>query len=768
MPHFYAQDGLFWLDDTPLLIQAGEFHYFRTPADQWRHRLGLLQAAGFNTLATYIPWLWHQPEPGVSDVDGHSHPMRDLAGFLDLAAGMGLWIIARPGPYIMAETINEGIPPWVLAQHPEIAFLTQHGERQNIVSYRHPAFLARVAEWYTAVFAVLTPRQVTRGGRILMVQLDNEMGMLPWVRNHLDLNPDTLARFARHVRETHRDGLAARYPGRSLKGMLRSALRNPRHARARPAVEDYRRFYRRYLRDYMNDLWSLARSQGLEVPPVVNIHGFSNGGKTFPIGLSQLIEVMALPGMISATDVYPLHLNEGNLHHILLVNALTTALHNPEQPLFSIEFQSGGNNDFSGTQMSLYDLHTRLSLAGGMRALNHYLFCDGENDPLLSPVRRHDWGHPVRKDGTLRPSYARYPRLSATLAAYGEALTRARPTPVTAVGVLLDDFMTEVNTTATESDTRLITHQRDTLLFDFIARGLALTQRAFSAIELARSELDPTPTPTLWVMVDQRCPAEIQAKLVAYMRAGGRLALVGRMPQFDRDHQPCRVLADAFEVTAIETQPPFRREDVHLFDDPAVPVDFVESYAGAFDAVFGTRQSGEVIGFSKTLGAGRGVMLGAALAAFTPADLAVFERMAALIDCPAPFALSAWADAHLSRGPLGDFLFVNHYRDDPLVTTLAYDGQPLLGGHALRLPAWRGAILPLDWRVRAGVTIHYATAEVTGVHEAGDTLSLTLDPPDFVAELSLVGYTCAQGSPLAGQRVKVVGTAGVVSLTRRT
>ena len=60
MSKFLHQDGQFWLDDQPVLIQAGEFHYFRTPQDQWRHRLGLLKAAGFNTLATYIPWLWHQ------------------------------------------------------------------------------------------------------------------------------------------------------------------------------------------------------------------------------------------------------------------------------------------------------------------------------------------------------------------------------------------------------------------------------------------------------------------------------------------------------------------------------------------------------------------------------------------------------------------------------------------------------------------------------------------------------------------------------------
>jgi len=50
MKQFYVKDGQFWLDDAPLFIHAGEFHYFRTPADQWAHRLGLLKAAGFNAV----------------------------------------------------------------------------------------------------------------------------------------------------------------------------------------------------------------------------------------------------------------------------------------------------------------------------------------------------------------------------------------------------------------------------------------------------------------------------------------------------------------------------------------------------------------------------------------------------------------------------------------------------------------------------------------------------------------------------------------------
>jgi beta-galactosidase len=145
MSSFYIQNGQFWLDGQPQLVQAGEFHYYRTPKDQWSHRLGLLKAAGFNALATYIPWIWHQLDEDQSDFDGRSHPMRDLAGFLDLAADMDFMIIARPGPYIMAETINEGIPPWVFRKYPQVAFISQEGKAQNVVSYLHPDFLACVS-----------------------------------------------------------------------------------------------------------------------------------------------------------------------------------------------------------------------------------------------------------------------------------------------------------------------------------------------------------------------------------------------------------------------------------------------------------------------------------------------------------------------------------------------------------------------------------------------------------------------------------------------
>ncbi|GAB4491536.1 MAG: beta-galactosidase [Anaerolineales bacterium] len=765
MPTFTIRHRQFWLDDQPLLLQAGEFHYFRTPADQWEHRLNLLKNAGFNAVACYIPWLWHQPQPALTDLDGHTHPMRNLAGFLDLAARMGLYVIARPGPYIMAETINEGIPPWVFEQNPQAAFIAQDGKPQNIVSYLHPHFLKNVQAWYQAVFAVLAPRQSTRGGNILLIQLDNEMGMPHWVRNIVDINPDTLERFAAWLREHY----PTRFPSGPLAGFLQTELSHPQAEYAAFLLEAYRRFYRAYLRQYAATLWDMAKAQGMEVPPVVNIHGFANGGKTFPIGLSQLVDVMELDGMVSATDVYPLFIGEGNFHQLLLVNEMTKALQNPAQPLFSIEFQAGGNQDFSGAQTSFYDLHTRLSLSVGMRAINHYLFFDGENDPILSPVKRHDWGHPVRKDGSLRRHYARYPRLSHTLAAYGRDLTLARPKTVTTIGFLLDQFMTEVNNSFTEEAARIITHQREVILFDFIARGLALTQRPFEALELSRAALDPVRTPTLWVMMERQCEAAVQQKLIDYLRAGGRLILAGRMCLEDFQHQPCTLLQDALGITRISGGEPFRAESIRALGYEEVPASFVERYEGQFDEVFATASDGGVTGFVKTLGKGKAMLFGAALAANTLEDLDLLHQMAKRMGIPPLFEMTDWVDMRLSQGENGNFLFVNNYQDDPIETTLSSAGERLFGGAPLQVAARRGLILPLEWQARPGVLIHYLTAEVVEIQESAQGLTLRLDPPQCTAELTLNGFTCAPtltAEAMDGQRWKVRAENGLLELLK--
>jgi beta-galactosidase len=771
MNKFFAAGGQFWLNDQPQFIQAGEFHYFRTPKKEWAHRLGLLKAAGFNAVASYIPWLWHQTGEGDSDLTGQSHPMRDLAGFLDLAADLGLMIIARPGPYINAETINEGIPPWVFQIYPQVAFVNQEGLPQNMVSYRHPDFLACVKQWYKAVFQILAPRQITRDGRIVLIQLDNEMGMISWVRNHLDINPDTIGKFAVYLKKNYGSQLAERYPSHRLEEFLANGIRSPQEAYGNLIVDDYRRFSREYLRNYTEFLWNEAKSNGMEVPPVINIHGFANGGKTFPVGISQLIEVMRMDGMVSATDVYPGFIGEGTYHQLLLVNEMVKAVQNPQQPLFSIEFQAGGNQDYSSGQSSMNDLHSRLCISNGMRAINHYLFCDGENHPVLSPTKRHDWGHPVRKDGTLRRHYYRYPRLSAALHAYGSDLILAQPRAVTTIGFQLDNFMTEVNNPFSQPETNIITHQRDDVLFDMIARGLALTHRPFNAIELESGILDVQKSPTLWVMMEKHCNPETQLKLINYIKSGGKLILAGRMCQEDFQNQECNLLKEAIGIKEIRSKNP-SNQDIDAFDFVDIPVSFVETYTGDFDNVFATQKNGEAVGFIKNIGKGKVMVFGAAMPANTLDDVEVVNQMALRMDCQPLFELSNWVDARMSIGEHGSFLFINNYQDDPVETTVEYDNTILFGGNSVQVQARRGVILPIEWEIRPGVLLHYLTSEVVAIVEDEFTLRIKTDQNSFFGEISVTSFFSidlpTRIQPGKSSRIKLHSNNGEILLYKIT
>lgn len=76
--------------------------------------------------------------------------------------------------------------------------------------------------------------------------------------------------------------------------------------------------------------------------------------------------------------------------------------------------------------------------------------------------------------------------------------------------------------------------------------------------------------------------------------------------------------------------------------------------------------------------------------------------------------------------------------------------------------ARRGLILPLDWRLGEGLTLHYLTAEVTEMIRSADEIRLNVVPERFRAEMSLPPGWEVEGArllahdPSAG-RVQVEG-----------
>src|SRR5690606_9938154 len=176
------------IDGKPQLIMCGEIHYFRLDRADWQDRIDKLKLSGCNAVATYVPWVIHEFEEGKIDLTGETRPELDFKAFVDLCEENGLYFFVRPGPFIMAEMKNEGLPFWVYEKHPEI--IPTGWDKQpattKTIDYLHPGFLRDVKNWYRAVMEIVEPK-LYPNGNVIAFQLDNEIGMLSWVSNCPDL-----------------------------------------------------------------------------------------------------------------------------------------------------------------------------------------------------------------------------------------------------------------------------------------------------------------------------------------------------------------------------------------------------------------------------------------------------------------------------------------------------------------------------------------------------------------------------------------------------
>lgn len=157
---FAVGDHDFLLDGKPLEIRCGEIHAARVPRQYWQHRLKMCKAMGLNAVCAYLFWNMHEPRPGEFDFSGQA----DAAEFCRIAQREGLWVILRPGPYACAEWEMGGLPWWLL-KNPDVKPRT-----------RDPRFLGPAKAWLKEVGRQLASLQVTRGGPIIMVQVENEYG----------------------------------------------------------------------------------------------------------------------------------------------------------------------------------------------------------------------------------------------------------------------------------------------------------------------------------------------------------------------------------------------------------------------------------------------------------------------------------------------------------------------------------------------------------------------------------------------------------------
>ncbi|WP_167357045.1 beta-galactosidase [Paenibacillus pectinilyticus] len=145
------------------IILCASLFYFRLPRGLWKERLQQVKAFGYNAIDVYFPWNHHEIEEGVWDFTGE----KDVAHFLQEASETGVWVIARPGPYICSEWDGGALPAYL--------FVKENMRLRD----NDPSYLQHVARWYGQILPIIQSYEEGKGGSVIAVQLENELDYYP-------------------------------------------------------------------------------------------------------------------------------------------------------------------------------------------------------------------------------------------------------------------------------------------------------------------------------------------------------------------------------------------------------------------------------------------------------------------------------------------------------------------------------------------------------------------------------------------------------------
>lgn len=219
--------GVVLSGETPGIFITADYPYYRDDTNHWADRLASLKRMGISVVTVYIPWRHHQPDPATpADFTGSTQANRDVLGFIKLCAGLGLGVIAKPGPFIHAEVNYGGLPDWVcpLNNAKIDALLNANNEPEHWAGSRvksdgttieiwplpapfSPEFLRLTRAWMQQVSAEVIRPQSAPEGPIVALQIANE-GIYsngqhaPWA---YDYSPSALAGFREFLAEKYQN-----------------------------------------------------------------------------------------------------------------------------------------------------------------------------------------------------------------------------------------------------------------------------------------------------------------------------------------------------------------------------------------------------------------------------------------------------------------------------------------------------------------------------------------------------------------------------------
>jgi len=563
------------LNGKPQTLLCAEFHYYRTPKHLWEDRLKLIVEAGYTCIASYIPWLIHEEFEGDFDFTGIKRGEHDLIGFMELLESYKLYFIPRPGPFIMAEMKNDGIPFWVYEKYPHIKPITwDHKSGTTVtVDYMDKDFLHASTTYYEHIIPLLAKR-IYPNGCVIALQLDNEVGMLSWVSNNPELNDGVIHAFLKYLKNTYPND-HHRYPflSRDFHDSVH-AIRTPQASYINRLHLDLGYFFRQRLDHYLTYLKELSQKLGFQDELfLINIHGCSQGrSMMYPIGISQLYQsYYGKENVVSGSDVYLSSFDVPQFHDAYMANILTDATNDSDQALTSLEFSAGtgdyGNNYSQRYLTSRIDFMTRAFIALGNRMLNYYTFVGGRNyrfdytlndgnDRIASTGETHGYAAPITPDGTKSYVYDRTKYVVHLMRTHGDFLATQKPVfDQITYGFIPDYFMTEFHYPGIDHLIhKTLQRFRAGSAWDVVCKSLLLLNYHFDATNL--DMVSPDPKNVLILPSAVYMSFEVQQRVVSFLKQGGRLLLYGQLPRFDLEGQPCQLIADYLDLTFIRDEEP--------------------------------------------------------------------------------------------------------------------------------------------------------------------------------------------------------------------
>ncbi|KAK2801579.1 hypothetical protein FQN51_005286 [Onygenales sp. PD_10] len=141
-----------------IMLFSAEFHPFRLPVPSlWLDIFQKIKALGFNTVSFYVHWALLEGKHGEYTADG----IFAWEPFFDAATEAGIYLLARPGPYINAEASGGGFPGWL--QRIKGALRTSAED-----------YLAATDNYIANIGATIAKAQITNGGPVILYQPENE------------------------------------------------------------------------------------------------------------------------------------------------------------------------------------------------------------------------------------------------------------------------------------------------------------------------------------------------------------------------------------------------------------------------------------------------------------------------------------------------------------------------------------------------------------------------------------------------------------------